>query len=247
MTKRSRTTWRRLGDFFLVQYRQTFERAHEELVTLRRREQRGAALYAVIDAAVTGGAYAAIVLAASRRQLTVGDVALYTAAVFQLSGALSHLAGYHGVLRTHRLRLQAFFGLLDRPPSLGRCPPPCETDRPEVPRRHGDTEGTRRIHRDAQDEQDIGRACLRVDPEPRAASECPEIEFRDVWFTYPGSAAPALRGINLRIAAGEKIALVGENGAGKTTLLSLIARLYDPTDGEICVDGTPLRTLDLPQ
>jgi ATP-binding cassette, subfamily B, bacterial len=89
--------------------------------------------------------------------------------------------------------------------------------------------------------------CLGVSAGPQAAGRCSEVEFRDVWFTYPGSASPALRGINLRIAPGEKIAIVGENGAGKTTLLNLIARLYDPTAGEIHADGVPLRALDVRQ
>jgi ATP-binding cassette, subfamily B, bacterial len=54
-----------------------------------------------------------------------------------------------------------------------------------------------------------------------------------------------VRGINLHIAPGEKIALVGENGAGKTTLAKLVARLYDPTEGRILLDGVDLRDYDL--
>jgi len=68
-----------------------------------------------------------------------------------------------------------------------------------------------------------------------------------VWFTYPNSSTPALRGIDLRIAPGERIAIVGENGAGKTTLVNLLTRLYDPSDGEIRVDGTPLPALEVRQ
>jgi ATP-binding cassette subfamily B protein len=71
------------------------------------------------------------------------------------------------------------------------------------------------------------------------------IVFEDVGFQYPGSAAWALRHVNLRIAPGEKIALVGENGAGKTTLAKLLARLYDPTEGRILLDGVDLRAYEL--
>jgi ATP-binding cassette subfamily B protein len=69
--------------------------------------------------------------------------------------------------------------------------------------------------------------------------------FEDVGFQYPGSNAWALRRVNLRIAPGEKIALVGENGAGKTTLAKLLARLYDPTEGRILLDGVDLREYEL--
>ncbi len=72
-----------------------------------------------------------------------------------------------------------------------------------------------------------------------------EIELRDVHFSYPGAAEPALCGVDLHIAPGETIALVGENGAGKTTLVKLLARLYDPDQGSILFDGTDLR--DLPR
>ena len=69
--------------------------------------------------------------------------------------------------------------------------------------------------------------------------------LEDVGFRYPGSDTWALRHVNLRIAPGEKIALVGENGAGKTTLVKLLARLYDPTEGRILLDGADLRTFNL--
>ena len=69
--------------------------------------------------------------------------------------------------------------------------------------------------------------------------------FEDVGFRYPGSETWALRHVNLRIGAKERIALVGENGAGKTTLMKLLARLYDPTEGRILLDGVDLREYDL--
>jgi ATP-binding cassette, subfamily B, bacterial len=69
--------------------------------------------------------------------------------------------------------------------------------------------------------------------------------FEDVGFRYPGSDRWAVRHINIRCGAGERIALVGENGAGKTTLTKLMARLYDPTEGRILLDGVDLREYDL--
>ena len=70
-------------------------------------------------------------------------------------------------------------------------------------------------------------------------------EFRNVGFAYPGSARMVVENINFRLEAQEKIALIGENGAGKTTLVKLLARLYDPTAGEILLDGVDLREYDV--
>jgi subfamily B ATP-binding cassette protein MsbA len=67
-----------------------------------------------------------------------------------------------------------------------------------------------------------------------------EIEFRDVSFEYQ-SGQPVLSRINLRIAPGEKVAIVGATGAGKSTLISLIPRLYDPSSGTISIDGQDVR------
>ena len=69
--------------------------------------------------------------------------------------------------------------------------------------------------------------------------------FEDVGFQYPGGSRWAIRHVNLTIVPGERIALVGENGAGKTTITKLLARLYDPTEGRILLDGVDIRDYDL--
>jgi len=69
------------------------------------------------------------------------------------------------------------------------------------------------------------------------------VEIRDVTFAYPGGGDPVLRGLSLSIRPGETLALVGESGAGKSTLVKLLARLYDPDEGQICFDGVDLRDI----
>ena len=69
--------------------------------------------------------------------------------------------------------------------------------------------------------------------------------FENVGFRYPDAARWAVRGLNFELRAGEVVALVGENGAGKTTLVKLLARLYDPDEGRILLDGVDLREYDL--
>ena len=69
--------------------------------------------------------------------------------------------------------------------------------------------------------------------------------FENVGFRYPDATKWALRGLDFELHAGEVLALVGENGAGKTTLVKLLARLYDPDEGRILLDGRDLRDYDL--
>ena len=71
-----------------------------------------------------------------------------------------------------------------------------------------------------------------------------EIELRNVSFRYPGSETWALRGVNARLCAGDKVAIVGPNGSGKTTLIKLLCRLYDPDEGEILLNGIDIRKYD---
>ncbi|MDB5534543.1 MAG: transporter ATP-binding protein [Hyphomicrobiales bacterium] len=71
------------------------------------------------------------------------------------------------------------------------------------------------------------------------------IVFEDVGFRYPGKDSWALRHLSFALGASETVALVGENGAGKTTIVKLLARLYDPDEGRITIDGIDLRAFDL--
>jgi ATP-binding cassette, subfamily B, bacterial len=70
-------------------------------------------------------------------------------------------------------------------------------------------------------------------------------EFRNVSFAYPGTTRRVLSNFNFTLAPGERIALIGENGQGKTTVVKLITRLYDPTEGQILLDGIDLREYKL--
>ncbi len=72
-----------------------------------------------------------------------------------------------------------------------------------------------------------------------------EISFKNVTFRYPETETDSLKNINFSIKKGEKVAIVGCNGAGKTTLIKLLLRLYDPSDGEIDINGIDIRSLSL--
>ncbi len=80
-----------------------------------------------------------------------------------------------------------------------------------------------------------------IDPGPIHGA----IELRDVSFRYPGTEREVLTGVTLRIEAGQTVALVGPTGSGKSTVVALITRRYDPTRGEILLDGVPLDRVPL--
>jgi ATP-binding cassette subfamily B protein len=71
------------------------------------------------------------------------------------------------------------------------------------------------------------------------------VEFRNVSFSYPGNSRKVLDRINFKLHTNERLALIGENGQGKTTIVKLITRLYDPTEGQILLDGIDLREYNL--
>lgn len=71
-----------------------------------------------------------------------------------------------------------------------------------------------------------------------------DVEFRNVSFQYPNTEAYALKNINLKFKIGEKLAIVGMNGSGKTTFIKLLCRLYDPTEGEILLNGVNIQKYD---
>jgi ATP-binding cassette subfamily B protein len=76
-------------------------------------------------------------------------------------------------------------------------------------------------------------------PAPRPMRE--GFEFRNVVFKYPGTERLILDNLNFRLEPGERIALIGQNGQGKTTIVKLMTRLYDPTAGQVLLDGVDLR------
>jgi ATP-binding cassette subfamily B protein len=93
------------------------------------------------------------------------------------------------------------------------------------------------------DMQPTIRSKANAIPAPRPIRK--GIEFRQVSFRYPGTERMVLQGLDLTLHARERVALIGENGQGKTTVVKLITRLYDPSEGQILLDGIDLREYDL--
>jgi ATP-binding cassette, subfamily B, bacterial CvaB/MchF/RaxB len=81
--------------------------------------------------------------------------------------------------------------------------------------------------------------------DPNTNRSAPTIELKDVWFRYGSNEEDVLKGINLKIDAGEMVAFVGPSGGGKTTLAKIMMGLFVPTRGEVLIDGQPLKSLGL--
>jgi ATP-binding cassette subfamily B protein len=155
--------------------------------------------------------------------LTFGVLVAFMEYTHRFFLPIRDLSAKYTVMQSAMVAAERIFGLLDTPATIAS---PAAAHRP--PRRAGDDEAG-------------------------GAGETPALEFRDVWFRYEsgtaGAAADAapwvLRGLSFRVAAGERVAVVGATGAGKTTIARLLGRTYDVTRGAVLVDGVDVREWDL--
>ena len=215
-----------LSGWLVAQYRELADRfylANRRLAI--RRSVVGTAL-SLVSTLGYYAAYATIVARTVRGVLSLGDLTLLAGAFARSRELIQRVLLSTTELYEQALYLEDFFVFFALRPEIAR---------PEEPA-----------------------------PFPRPVRE--GFEFRDVWFRYPeargetagdedgedgGEPPPppddpswVLRGVSLRVRPGERVALVGENGAGKTTITKLLVRLYDPTRGQILLDGLPLSAYD---
>ncbi|WYZ41785.1 hypothetical protein EsH8_V_000680 [Colletotrichum jinshuiense] len=102
------------------------------------------------------------------------------------------------------------------------------------------------LRENEEDEHDTHRGPTNVIPYEVHYEKGVEIDFKDVWFSYPTRSLPVLKGLDLRIERGQFAAIVGPSGSGKTTVISLLERFYHTqAGGEILYNGHDIRTLDL--
>jgi ATP-binding cassette subfamily B protein len=210
-----------LSPYLIAQYRELadrFEAANRRLAVRRNLASTGLSFVSTLG---YYAAYATIVLRTLRGALTLGDLTLLAGTFSRSRDLIQRMLLSTSDLYEQALYLDDLFVFFAMRPGIRR---------PE-----------------------------RAAPFPAAIRE--GFEFREVWFRYPDALgedgrevdAPlpppddrswVLRGISFRIRPGERVALVGENGAGKTTITKLLVRLYDPTRGEVLLDGLPLAAYD---
>ncbi|TDD19918.1 ABC transporter ATP-binding protein [Nonomuraea diastatica] len=179
---------------------------------------------------------------AAQGRATPGDVVLVATVGVQLVTQASRLAFHVGSVAAG-LRAAARLAWL-RAYARTHTPASAESDddAPHARARAATKGHTRERGRDHSREhgRDHGRDRAAGGAEP-PESFAQGITLRNVSFTYPGTTRPVLRGIDLSLPAGATVALVGSHGSGKTTLVKLLCGLYQPSGGEILLDGVPLR------
>ncbi len=166
----------------------------------------------VVGVAAFYATYATMALAAARGHISVGALTLYVVSLRQGQQSFQSVLSGIGNIYEHNLYMSNLFAYLALP-TTPASPEPVALD-----------SATTRT----------GLVTNGTGSEPSKAGA---IRFQDVGFRYPGAPAWALRHIDLEVAPGESIALVGENGAGKTTFVKLLTGLYRPTEGRISIDG----------
>jgi ATP-binding cassette, subfamily B, bacterial len=203
-----------LGHYFLDRYKRLAESFYEQDRRLAVRRSLWGQGLGLIGTIAFYGAYALMAVSAARGQLSLGTLTLYIVSLRQGQQAFQSVLSGIGNLYEHNLYMSNLFEYL----ALAAA---SDADK-----------ALRAGERGAPRALPLGDA--------RTTEARPGLVFEDVGFRYPGKEQFALRGLNLHIEPADSLAIVGQNGAGKTTLVKLLARLYQPTEGRILLDGVDL-------
>ncbi|MBK6461252.1 MAG: ABC transporter ATP-binding protein [Myxococcales bacterium] len=214
-----------LAELFLARYKTLAEAFYAEDARLAVKKSSATTGLSLLATLALYGTYATVALLAARGTLTLGTMTLYVLAFRQGQAAFQAALSSLGSIYEHNLYMSNLFSFLGGAEVAGS--------------RAAGEEGARGA---------TGAVALPVAPRSRSADERrgAVVRFEGVGFKYPGRDEWALRGIDLTLAAGERVALVGHNGAGKTTFVKLMTGLYSPTEGRVTVDGRDVLAGDGP-
>ncbi len=241
--------------------RECEQKCHRLLAKGKEKEMRAAGRLEVVRILCAGlcgmAVYAMTGFLALRDVIAIGSVLMISSAVTMLINALSDLAQIWTDLRNNNVHLLNYFTYMDLEedsrgqresgkPWKGQEEESREQDESRKPWKGQETESRKRSGSAGKEEKRRDR--IKGSSESKSDAERGdeekeklEIVLESVSFRYPESSETVLRDINLRIAPGEKLAIVGENGSGKTTLIKLLCRLYRPTEGRILLNGEDIQ------
>jgi len=197
-----------LAELFLARYKTLAEAFYAEDARLAVKKSSATTGLSLLATFALYGTYATVALLAARGSLSLGTMTLYVLAFRQGQAAFQAALSSLGSIYEHNLYMSNLFSFLGG-----------EVD--AAPREAAASEAA------------VTSRVAHTADERRGAV----VRFEGVGFKYPGRDEWALRGIDLTLAAGERVALVGHNGAGKTTFVKLMTGLYAPTEGRVLVDG----------
>ena len=208
-----------LGEYLRDRRQQLSSRLRWDRYKLSREHAGFASLASMTDQVAYGAVIGGVCLMILRGSLTVGSFAAYLSAAERFRYSMSWIGFYLMTLNADFRYLADLIDYLEiSDPDLLDAPPQSVA-----------LEGRE------------GEAAVRP---PTAPHDTPEIGFSGLSFAYPGTGTMVLDELDLTIAPGERVALVGRNGAGKSTLARLLLGLYRPTSGSVRVEGIDLRDID---
>lgn len=219
-----------LAEFISDRYRQLADALYEANRELATRRAAWGSVLATIGSLGYYAAFGIIIWRTVTGVFSIGDLTFLAGSFRQLRGLIEKMLTGFSTIAERALYLKDLFDFFDIEPEI-RAP-------------GGDGEGEAAA--DASGAAATGTTTPTVSDRPRPIPDPIREGFRfeQVSFRYPGTDPWVLRDMSFELRAGEKLALVGENGAGKTTVTKLLARLYDPTEGRITLDGHDLREFD---
>ncbi len=223
-----------LADYLASRYKELADSYYAENRLLAAGRAFWGGVLAILGTAGYYGAYTFIIVQTVRGQLSLGDMTFLAGSFRSLRGTLEGVLGRFASIAEGAMYLQDLFDFFKLQPRItaqvaGNLSTP-----------HASTTDS------LQSAQNL--ASSTIAPNSTVLAPRPLREgfiFENVGFKYINSERWALRNVSFHLKAGEKLALVGENGAGKTTLVKLLARLYDPSEGRILLDGRDLREYDV--
>ncbi len=230
-----------LAGLFLGRYKETAEAFYGEDVKLAVKKSSAVTGLSLIATFALYGTYASVAMLAARGAITLGTMTMYVLAFRQGQSAFQSALSAVGSIYEHNLYMSNLFDFLgEEAAALGASRkaaakvPPAVTVANKAADANKAAEASDATDKKPNGTPEVHSKDSRPSPKERTGAE---VRFENVGFKYPTKDAWALRGIDLTIRAGEKVALVGHNGAGKTTFVKLMTGLYKPTEGRILVDG----------